>query len=102
RAVRPLLVLLRLRPDALLLLAQLRRELLAEVLRLEDLANFDLARFVVWVGAALDPLHRLLEGAHLHQPVAGDQLLGLGEGAVDHGPLAVTAEADPGALRGRV
>src|SRR4249919_144002 len=99
---RRLLVLLGLRPDPLLLLAQLGRQLLAEVLGLEDLADFDLARLVVRVGAALDPLHRLLEGAHLHQPVAGDQLLGLGEGPVDHGPLAVAAEADPGALGGRV
>src|SRR4249919_2917797 len=101
-ALRRLLVVLRLLPDPLLLLAQLGRELLAEVLGLEDLADFDRARLVVRVGAALDPLHRLLEGAHLHQPVAGDQLLGLGEGAVDHGPLAVAAEADPHALGGRV
>ena len=35
------------------------------------------------VGAALDPFDRLVERAHLPDPVAGDQLLGLGERSVD-------------------
>ena len=39
------------------------------------------------VGAALDPLDRLVHRLHLPQPEAGDQLLRLGERPVDHGPL---------------
>src|SRR5918994_5889535 len=39
------------------------------------------------------PLHRL----HLEDPVAGDDLLGFAEGAVDHGALA-GGELDPDAL----
>ena len=38
-------------------------------------------------GCALDPLDRLVERLHLPQPEARDQLLRLGERAVDHGPL---------------
>ena len=37
------------------------------------------------VRAALDPLDRLVHRRDLPDPVAGDQLLGLGERAVDHG-----------------
>src|SRR3712207_1567510 len=69
--------------QALLGLAQLRRQVLAEVLGLEDLPDLDLRLAPHRVRAALDPLDRLLHGADLPQPEAGDQLLGLGEGAVD-------------------
>src|SRR5262245_8332514 len=79
-----------------LLLRDLRAELpvvvdgraLAEVLQLEQLADLDLAVAVVRLGAALDPLDRLGLVAHLDDPVAGDQLLGLREWAVDHGSRA--------------
>ena len=37
------------------------------------------------VGATLDPLDGLFEGLDLQDPEAGDELLGLGEGAVDDG-----------------
>ena len=95
---RGLLVALRRRPCALLLLPQLGRELLAEVLRLEHLADLDLALALVGVGAALDPLDRLVQRLHLNQPEAGDQLLGLREGTVDH-VAVLAAELDPRALR---
>src|SRR5688572_12767706 len=72
------------------LLAQLRRELRAEVLALEDLADLDLGLGAGHrVGATLDPLDGLFLRLHLPQPVAGDQLFGLGEWAVDDGaPVA--------------
>src|SRR5438105_12788518 len=57
--------------QALFLLAQLGRELGAEVLGLEHLADLDLglgARHRV--GAALDPLDRLLLRLHLPEPEA--------------------------------
>ena len=53
------------------------------------------------IGAALDPFDRLFLRLHLPQPEAGDQLLGLGEGPVDHGPL-VAGELDARALRARM
>src|SRR5688572_24913753 len=57
-----------------------------EVFELEHLANLDLALTVRHgIGAALDPFDCLLLGLHLNQPEAGDQLLRLGEGPVDHG-----------------
>src|SRR5438552_7660572 len=90
-----------LRAQALLLLPQLGRELGAEVLRLEHLANLDLGILPHRIGAALDPFDRLLLRLHLPDPEAGDQLLGLGEGPVDDGALR-TREPDARALRARV
>src|SRR5436305_13545303 len=84
--------------QALFLLPQLRGEFGAEVLRLEDLADLDL---LVLERGALEPLDRLVLRLHPPDPVAGDQLLGLGEGAVDHGRLAVR-ELDPRAFRARL
>src|SRR3954471_4721532 len=80
---------------ALLLLAQLGRELGAEVLGLEHLADLDLGLGAGHrVGAALDPLDRLFLRLHLPEPEAGDQLLRLGERAVgDNAPLAREAHA---------
>ena len=71
----------------------LGRELGAEVLGLEHLADLDLRVLQHRVGAALDPLDRLVLRAHLPQPEAGDQLLGLGERAVDHGALVAREHA---------
>src|SRR4051794_24617763 len=71
----------------LLLLAQLGRELGAEVRRLEQRAHLDLAVLVMRVGAAREPFERLVHRLDLPQPEAGDQLLRLGEGAVDDGAL---------------
>src|ERR1700756_2481929 len=53
-----------------------------EVFHLTDLTDFD---FVVVraAGATLDPLDGLLERLDLQDIKAGDELLGLGEGAVD-------------------
>src|SRR6185437_11866810 len=61
--------------------AKLRGELSAKVLRLEDRSNrhFDAAI----EGRTLEPFHGFLKGLDLPDPVAGDQLLGLGERAVD-------------------
>jgi hypothetical protein len=57
-----------------------------EVFHLKDLADFDFA-FAggAAVGATLDPLDGLFEGLDLQDREAGDELLGLGEGAVDDG-----------------
>src|SRR5262249_17303485 len=80
-------------------LAQLRRELLAEVVGLEDLAQLDLDTAVE--RRSLEPLDRLLARRALPDPVACDDLLGLGERTVDDGALAAV-EADLCALGGRV
>src|SRR6266705_3266091 len=74
-----------------------------EVLQLEQLANLDLAfcSFAMGSGDALGPVDRLFPRLHLDQPVAGDQLLRLGERPVDHGAFA-PGELDPRALGARL
>src|SRR5262245_57550805 len=86
RAQPRLLLRRQLRPQPLLLGPQLGRELGAEVVGLEDLPDLDLRLALVGIGAALDPLDALLFRLHLPQPEPRDQLLGLRERAVDHGP----------------
>ena len=71
---------------------------LAEVLKLEELADLDLAVPVMRLRAPLHPLDRFGLVLHLDDPVAGDQLLGLGERPVDHAAL-VAGEANAGAFR---
>jgi hypothetical protein len=66
-----------------------------EVLHLEDAAHLDEVPFVG--RAAGGPLARLLLRGRLDQPVAADDLLGLGEGAAGDG-RRVAAEADPRAV----
>ena len=56
-----------------------------EVFHLKDLADFDFVVAGAAVGAALDPLDGLFEGLDLQDRETGDELLGLGEGAVDDG-----------------
>src|SRR5829696_9951006 len=73
-----------LRHDASLLLAQLGREGLAEVVGLEHRADLDLSLRELSEGAALHPIDSLLHRLHLPEPEAADQLLSLGEWAVDH------------------
>src|SRR5262245_39459596 len=73
------------RAEPLLLLLQLRRESRAQFLRLEHLTNLDLG--LVERGA-LEPFDGFFLRVHLPQPEAGDQLLGLGERAVNHDPIA--------------
>src|SRR5438876_480764 len=97
----PFLLCSDLRAQALLLLPQLGRELGAEVLRLEHLADLDLGILPHRIGAALDPFDRLFLGLHLPDPETRDQLLRLGEGPVDHGALR-SREPDACALRARV
>src|SRR5467141_988033 len=93
-------------------LPALRLELLAELLlllhelpagiarskvrRLEHLPDLDLG---VLERGALEPFDRLILGLHLPEPEPGDELLGLGEGSVDHGPLPLF-ELDARALGG--
>src|SRR5258707_15267998 len=96
-----LLVVGHLRALPLLLRAQLRRELRSEILRLEYLADLDFGVTFERVGAALDPVDRLFLRFHLPDPEAGNQLLGLGEGTVDHRALR-SREADARALRARL
>src|SRR6185295_1707103 len=76
-----------------------------ELLELEHPAQLDLGLGAgLWIGLERDPLgplDRLLARLDLDDPVAGDQLLGLGERAVDHLALAAGREPDPRALRAR-
>src|SRR6516164_4680704 len=73
--------------QALFPLPQLGSKLGTEVLCFEDLANLNLRFPFLRTGAALDPFDRFFHGPHLPQPETGDQLLGLGERPVDHGPV---------------
>src|SRR5438874_1175725 len=81
--------------QAFFLLPQLGRELSAEILGLEHLSDFDL-RIIArhGIGAALDPFDRFLLRLALPDPETGDEFLGLGERAVNHGSLAAR-EPDP-------
>ena len=54
-----------------------------EVFHLKDLADFEFGVDGVGVGGTLDPLDGLFEGLDLPDLEAGDELLGLGERAVD-------------------
>src|SRR6202034_1113034 len=54
-----------------------------EVFHLKDLADFDFG--AGFEGAALEPFNGLFDIADLPDPETGDELLGLGEGAVDNG-----------------
>src|ERR1700722_13328362 len=57
-----------------------------EVFHLKDLADFDFVVAAgVAIGAALDPVDGLFEGLDLQDREAGDEILGLSEGAVDDG-----------------
>ena len=56
-----------------------------EVFHLKDLADFDFVVAGAAVGGTLDPLDGLFEGLDLQDRETGDELLGLGEGAVDYG-----------------
>src|SRR5882672_3814622 len=103
RAGLALGVLRHLRAQARLSRSQLGCEFRTKVVSLEDLANLDLRLLAgaERAGAALDPFDRLFLRLDLKQPVAGDQLLRLGEGSVDHSPL-VARELDPRALGARL
>src|SRR5437773_1333034 len=90
--------LLGLRAQSLLLLLELRLERITEIVRLEHLANL---HFTFLERGPFQPLDGLAERLHLPQPETGDQLLGLGEGAVDHRPLAA-GEPDARALGARL
>src|ERR1700730_17935326 len=72
----------------------------SEILQLEKLANFDLAflAFAVGIGDSLSPFDRLLLRFHIDDPVARDQLFGLGTRPVDHRSLR-SRELDARALR---
>src|SRR5437763_16503330 len=77
----------RLRPQPFLLLAQLRRDPGAEVGGLEHRPDLDFALARMRVGAALQPLDRLVHRLHLPEPEAGDELLCLGKRSVRHRAL---------------
>src|SRR2546426_5894103 len=85
-------------PQSLLLLLELRLERITEVVRLEHLANL---YFTFLERGPLQPLDGLVQRLHLPQPEARDQLLRLGEGPVDHRPLA-PGEPDARALGARL
>src|SRR5688572_8424805 len=94
-----LLPSLELRTEAVFLRSQLRRELFAEVLGLEQRTYFE-RRLLAGhrVRAAPDPFERFFHRLHLPQPESRDQFLGLGEGSINDGLLA-TCEVDALALR---
>src|SRR5262245_29226358 len=74
--------------DAFRLLAMFARELSAEVLRFEHLANLDLSLFALHgVRTAFDPIDCLLQRLALQEPESGNQFLCLGEWAVNHRPF---------------
>src|SRR5262249_29200644 len=81
--------------------AHLGRERIAEVLGLEDLADLDLAFFVMRIRTALHPLDRLVPRLHLPDPEARDELFRFGERSVDDRPLAA-GKSHPRAFRPRV
>src|SRR5262249_7283190 len=89
--------LLQLGAQFFFLLSELRREGLAEVFRRKHLADLDLGLPCMRIGAALHPIDRLLERGNLPDPEAGDELLGLGEGAVRDDALA-PGKLDAGAF----
>src|ERR1035438_6206497 len=66
----------------LALLAEVRREGLAEIFGLEDRPNLDHRLAGMRIGAALQPFDRLVDGFDLPQPKPGDQFLGLRERTV--------------------
>ena len=82
----------RLFAEAVFLIGELRRQRLAEISGLEHRADFDLARAWHRIGAALHPraLGHVLD---LPEPEAGDQLAGLGKGAVNGAARAVKGHA---------
>src|SRR4051812_45914374 len=84
-------------------LGQRRRglDVLGVVGQLVDLPDLDLELVALDVGGPLRPLHGLVLVARLDDPVAADQLLGLGERAVGHGRLAA-GERDARAGRARL
>src|SRR6267378_2566205 len=71
----------------------------SEIRRLENLANLDFCSPVE--RSAFEPFNRFFLRLHLPKPETGDQLLRLGEGPVDHGPLP-TSELDARTLRARL
>src|SRR5262249_22452511 len=74
-----------------------------EVLGLEERADLDLRLLARHrVRAAAHPLDGLVQRLDLPDPVARDELLGLGEGSVDDGPLLSGREAHPLALAARL
>src|SRR5213593_1690561 len=87
-----------LRAQSLFLLLELRLERITEVVRLEHLANL---HFTFLERGPFQPIDGLAERLHLPQPETGDQLLRLGEGSVDHRPLA-PGEPDARALGARL
>src|SRR5215217_4830912 len=75
----------RLFAEAVFLVAELRRQRLAEISGLEHRPDFDLARAGHRIGAALYPRDCLGHVLDLPEPETGDQLAGLGKRAVNDG-----------------
>src|SRR5258706_9968143 len=101
--ISPLFFLLPLLEVLLNLAKAIDRFARSEVLQLEELPDLDLGRSAVdgGIGEAPSPFHRFFPGLHLDDRVAGDELLRLGEGPVDHGALRARV-LDPPALRARL
>src|SRR3546814_9209038 len=78
----------------LLALGDFGRHCIAEILHFVEGPDFKFTRPGHRIGAALGPGAGLVHALDLPDPVAGDQLARLGEGAVDHRPLRAVA-GDP-------
>src|SRR5690606_31433385 len=81
------LLILGLRPQACILLPDLRRHDIAEILHLVHRPDIDIRVFEHGIGATLDPFDRLVHVLHFPDPVTGDDLLRLREWPVDHRPV---------------
>src|ERR1700730_12531011 len=87
RGARHLLLRGCLDAQALLLFSEFGRERGTKVVRLEHLANFDLAIRVMGIRATLDPFDGLFPRLDLPEPKAREHFLRLGERPVNHGSI---------------
>src|SRR6476469_3968603 len=94
-----LLLLHRLGTKTGFLLAQLGRQRLAKILRIEDLPNFDFRAAVE--RRTLHPFDCLVPRLHLNKPETVDEIAGPAEGAFGDGAV-FTGIFDAGAFRARM
>src|SRR5260221_9545875 len=93
------LLLPRLRAEALFLFAQFGRQHLAEIVGIKDLPDFDFSSAVE--RRALHPRDRLIQRLGLDQQEAGDEIAGSAEGTIGKGAL-LAGIFDAGALLARM
>src|SRR5262245_57691985 len=89
-----------LRAQALLALAQFRRQGIAKIVSGKDLADVDLVTGAEW--RALHPADCFVKGRGLDQPEAGDEIAGQGKRPLARRGLAATGIFDARTARGRM